>query len=259
MTEYYFLSSLLPDLQIGVPPDIDSEELKALIDINLSKEDKEKIHQFRIYYDLLNLRSLWKNEKFSYRGNYNHESLEDLLLHHEGFPSFVFDYLDKNEKIEDRIHNFTALIARYFKESIQNSEGFLKKYLTMERDFRIILTALRTKKLQRNLLQEFQYEDPHDSLVSQIIAQKDSSHLELPEEYEELQEIFEENWEDPLKLHHEFNDYKLQKIDEISTMDFFSVDRVLAYLAKLTIIEQDLELDKEEGKNKVDMILKEAR
>lgn len=259
MDQYYFLSSLLPDLQLGVPPDIDSEKLKELFDINLSLEDKRKVQQFRTYYDILNLRSLWKKENFSYRGNYNQSNMEDLLLHHEGFPSFVFNYLDQYDKIEDRLKNFTSLVANYFNDSLNNSNGFLKKYLLFERDLRIILTGLRAKKLKRELLQELQYEDPHDTLVAQLIAQKDSPDYEPPEEYQELKEIFEETWNEPLKLHHALNDYRLKKIDEISTVDLFSIDRILAYLAKLTIVEQDLELDKDEGKNKVDKILKEAR
>lgn len=258
MTNYYFAASILPDIQLGVPAEIDFHGLDVLIRANLTAEDSKKVAALRLFYDIQNIRSFWRDEPLSYRGNYDHNELDEALLTRSGLPDYIFDFMDRYESKKDRLYNFAWLLSAYFAEEIPKADGFLKGYLQFERDLRLVLIGLRAKALGRDILQELQFEDPDDDLVAQLIAQKDSPDYEPPERFSEVKSLFEENYEHPLDFYQILAEYRFQKVDEILGIDFFSVDRILAYMAKLIIVEKWLELDKKKGMEIVDTILKEV-
>ena len=55
MTNYYYLATLLPEIQIGMPVDLDSSEMKTLIRENVTKEDIRKIQTALRYFDIQNI------------------------------------------------------------------------------------------------------------------------------------------------------------------------------------------------------------
>lgn len=258
-TNYYFLASILPPLQIGQPPEISDLELQNLTQVNVThRSDWEKVWGFRLYYDIQNIRSLWREEPLNIHGNYDENELEEQLLVKSGFPGYVFDYLEAHETDGDRLRHFSFLLSSYFNEEIAKSSGFLKKYYSFERDLRLVLLGLRAKRLGWNLMNELQYEDPHDDLVAQMIAQKDSPDYEPPEEYADIKALFAEHAHDPLQLYQLIGEFRFQKINELLAIDLFSIDRIIAYIAQLIIVEKWVELDKKKGMEIVDTIVKEA-
>ncbi len=257
-TNYYFLGSLLPDLQIGIPPEIDFNELTFLFSTNLEKSDFEKVRVIRRYYDIQNIRSFWRKEPLSYRGNHDSVALEDALLTQSALPGYVFEFMQKYDSTKDRLHHFAFLLASYFKTEIEHADGFLFDYLTFQRELRLVLTALRSKKLGRDIMVELQYEDIDDELVRQIIAQRDAKDYDPPEHFSELKPLFDEHSEQPLELHKALVEFQFQKVDELLGIDFFTINRILAYMVKLIFVEKWLELDKKKGMQLVDTIVKDA-
>jgi hypothetical protein len=257
-TNYYFLASYLPELQIGIPPDISFLALDEVLKTHLTKEDYRMTIVMRRYYDILNIRSFWKGEEIDPRGFYNAVDLEESLVTRTGFPEYVFTFMDKYEQAESRLAHFPELVTAYFREEISAAEGFLKQYLEFERGLRLALTGFRAKKLGRDVVKELQYEDPNDEVVAQILAQKDSKTYEPPSRYEDLKAIFEEHYDHPLELHQAICEYQFRKIEEMYEIDLFSIGRILTYLAQLIIVEKWLELDKKKGLEVIDTIVKEA-
>ncbi len=244
---YYFLSSAIPDLQVGYPPDITFNEFQNLLKVNLTAEDYVMAEAMRRFYDIQNIRSFWKEEELDHRGNFNEKEIEEALITRTGFPEYVYDFLDRFESEEDRLNHFPWVVAAYFSEELKKAKGFLFKYLTFEREWRLVLIGFRAKKLDRDLAVELQYEDPDDDVVAQILAQKDARSYEPPSRYEELKGLFEEHDDEPLDLYQALCEYRFQKLENFYQIDFFSVDRILAYLAQLVIVEKWMELDKQKG------------
>lgn len=258
MTNYYFFASALPPLQIGIPPELNFREFDVMARTDLKSHDMRQLWVLRLYYDILNIRSFWRKEPLSYRGNYDEKELEDALVTREGLPSYVYDFMDLHEEVKDRLHNFSAILVAYFATELPQSEGFLHRYLSFERSMRLVLTALRTKKLERNVINELQYEDPDDDLVAQILAQKDSSSYEPPEEFADLKVIFEEHCEAPLELQKALDEYRFSRVEQLVGVDLFSFDRILGYAAQLIIVEKEFELNKEKGMEVVESIIKDV-
>lgn len=256
MTQYYFLATALPELTMDEPPDISFYELENFLKLNLSAEDLEKTKIIRRYYDIENIRSFWRgDEALDHFGNLNALELEEALDNRVNLPQYLFDFMDKYENNESRLKNFSELFHTYFAYESERSSGFLKKYLAFERDWRLILVAFRAKSLKRDVEFELQTENPEDAIIAQILANKDADVYEPPANYRELGPIFHANEQDSLTLYKALTEYRIAKIDEFIGFDFFSIGRILGYLAKFIIIEKWMALDRKKGTSIVNQFL----
>lgn len=258
MSKYYYFGAALPDISMEYPPDISLEDFKILSEENLSDRDEKGFATYRRIYDIENLLAYWKKEPLDPRGNYDLNELEDAIVTREGFPGYIYDYLDEYDSTEDLIVHYSELTASYFSHELERNKGFLAALLLFEREWRLVFAGFRAKEQGRDLAKELQYEDPDDDLVAQILAQKDAKHYEPPERYGDLKELFEEHKGSPLELHKALCEYRFQKIEEMIGLDVYSIDRLLGYLVQLSIVEKWQELDKKKGMALVDTIVKES-
>lgn len=259
MPHYYFVGARLPSLSLEAPPDINFSTLNTLLKDNLSQRDYDKTKVMRLFYDILNLRALWAEEELDPRGELNGLELEEALINNVGLPDYVFDFLARHHTLEDRLHHFPYLVAKFFKAAEQEQDPFLREYFKFERELRLVMTGFRAKKLGRDLSVELQYEDPEEDLIAQLLAQKDAKVFEPPDKYAELKVLFDQYGDDPLKLQKALDEYRFNYIDQLVDMsDAFSIERILAYMAQLIIIEKWFELDKKKGMEIVDLIVKES-
>lgn len=246
--KYYFLVSSLPPLVLGQVPSISYEEVRASLLMNLNSEDLEKVTLFQTFTDLRNIRALWLGQPLDARGNFGEKDLEEALLVRDPLPEFVGDFLDRYENPEDRLRYFASLYASLYAESQEKLKGFLQMYFKFEREVRLCLTALRAKEAGRDLLHEFQFEDPADPMVAFFLAQREAGDVQLPQEYEELKTAFLENSSDPKALYREILKFRLEGIEEMEYDRPFSIDQVLGYLARLMIVEDWAKLDENRGR-----------
>lgn len=247
MGNYFFLAPSLPPLLLRDRPDLSFEELKVRLAVNLDKSDLELARTLMRFTDICNIRNLFMEEPIDSRGTMSEKELDEALLVRAGLPDYVFEFLDQFEKTQDRIRQFSALLARFFQEEIPRLKGFLKKYFTFEREWRLVLVGIRAKQLGRDLARELQFEDFADPFVAQILAQKDADRYEPPVEYSELSELIVATYPDAWEQHKAFAEYRFKKVEEMAEDSLFSVDVILAYMARLMIIEQYNELDEEKG------------
>ena len=248
MRNYYFVVPSLPPLSLSERPELSFEELMTRLSVNLSKQDLEKTKVLRRFVDIYNIRALLMEEPIDPRGNLSEKELDEALLVHAGLPEYVFDFLDQFEKVPDKIRNFSGLLARYFNEEIPLQKEFLSKYLTFERECRLVLVALRAKQLGRDIVKELQFEDPTDPLVAHILAQRDSERYDPPAEYQDLKELIASCSGDPWMENRAFAEYRFKKIQEMAEGKPFTIDQILSYMAQLMIIENIIELDAEKGR-----------
>ena len=247
MRKYFFVVPSLPPLNLRERPDLTFDDLMLRLEVSLSKSDLEKVKVLRRFIDILNIRALLMEEPIDTRGNLTEKELDEALLVRALLPDYVFDFLGQFEKVTDKIRNFGGLLARFFNAEIPKQKGFLRTYLTFEREWRLVMTALRAKLLGRDIARELQFDDPTDPFVAPILAQRDVSAYEPPPEYVELKEILASCAGDPMQEHRAFDAYRFKKIDEMSEVKSFEIDQVLSYVAQLIIVESYFELDAEKG------------
>lgn len=259
MANYYFLGTLLPDLRIGEPPELGFIELDRLMKENLSTADYEKSKTLRTIYDIANLRAYWKGEPFDPTGNFTETEIEEGLLNRTTLPPYVFQYIDKYPTNEERLQHYPELLSSFYRHAIKSSSGLFRYFLILEKEIRLILVAFRAKKLGRDIYKELQYEDPNEDIVAQILAQKDSPTYEPPEKYEELKVLFNQYYDDPIELQKALIDYRFTKITEELNIELFSIDRILAYMIEVIMVERWMRMDKQKGLEIVDSMMKEPQ
>lgn len=257
--EYYFLASLLPQLEIGHLPALGFQEFKQFLAINLLPKDMKKVQQFLRLLDIENFRSIWASEPLDWRGNLKKEQLQQALEEFcwpdgEEFPDYLRDFLEKNSTSEERLAKFSLLMSRFLEEEGERATGFLADYFLFEREWRLVMVGFRAKSLGKNVEAELLYEDPTDPMIAQIIAQKDAKTYEPPFEYKELKPLFEAFAHSPLELHKALCEYRFDQFQELFGQEIFSLDRLLGYMAQLQLVEKWLELDVQKGIEIIDRI-----
>lgn len=248
MSNYYYLAASLPPLEFPSVPDISFESLKESLRLNLSEKDLKKVEALRLFVDISNIRPLLLEEEIDPRGNLSEKELDEAVLVRDFLPDYVFEFLDKYDTLPDKLRHFSELLSHFFAAQLQEQTGFLKEYLIFEREWRLVVLALRAKTVRRDVIRELQFEDFNDPIVSQIIAQKDSDQYEPPAEYKDLKEKFIACGPDPWQQNKMLSEYRFNKIEEMLEKGQFSMDAILAYLAQLMIVEYWNELDEERGK-----------
>ncbi|MBS0620775.1 MAG: DUF2764 family protein [Verrucomicrobia bacterium] len=245
---YYFVAISLPPLALRERVSFSFRELVARLEINLSKEDLEKTRVLRRFVDLGNIRALFLEEPIDPHGNLSEKELDEALLVHNILPAYVFEFLDQFEKVSDKVKHFSGLFARFFQEETVKQKGFLQSYLQFEREWRLVLLAMRAKQLGRDVARELQFEDLTDPFVAQILAQKDAPQYDPPSEYVDLKELVASCSRDPWLESKAFAEYRFRKVGEMAEGDLFSIDHILSYMAQLMLLEQLEALDPEKGK-----------
>ena len=254
MRNYYYLTSALPQIEVGVPPELSLHELWHLLNENLNEHDREQVKCVRRYWDVQNLRLMWEKEELDPVGFYSEAGLEEALLTEE-LPDYICDFDAQYTEVEEKLSHFPQLVTRFFTAEIERLTGFLKDYLSFEREWRLVMLGFRAKKTGKTLAHELRYEDPGDDIVAQLMAQKDAKSFEPPDGYEDLKPLFENRQDSPLALHRALSDYRFQRIADLHEGEIFSFKRVLGYLVQLIIVEKWQELDKQKGQTIVDEIL----
>ncbi len=248
MGNYYYLANSLPPIEFPYRPEVSFVTLQDSLILNLSKEDQGKVRVLRLFVDLCNIRPLLQEEEIDPRGNLKEKELEEAILSETVFPEYVFDFLRKYESLADKLKAFPFLLAQFFQEEIPKQDCFLRTFFEFEREWRLVVLALRAKQLRRDFLKELQFEDVHDPFVMQILAQKDSETYDPPIEYQEIRDLLHSCGPDPWQQNKSLCSYRFYKIQEMVSDRQFSIEWILAYLAELMILEYWNELDEAKGR-----------
>ena len=259
MKYYYFVGVSLPALDFSKKPDIKFNDFDKLLQENLSASDYQKTTMVRLFFDIINLRSLWVGEKINPYGRFSAADLEEILITNKGLPDYIFDFLAKYHRLEDRLENFPYLLALFFQKSQAVQDPFLHSYFRFERELRLVMTLLRAKKLKFNVFDQLKYEDFNDEFVDSLNIKPSGTSFDIPIAYKEVVDIFTENADEPLNLQREIDLYRFNQIDSLIDMaDEFSIHRILAYMVQLIIVEKWFELDKTQGLKLVESIAQQG-
>ena len=231
------------DASLKTEPECSFAQIKDDFHMNLSPQDLRSVHALLEPIDLYNMKALWLGKPLDERGSILGKDLEEALLVRESVPEYVSEYFDSYETDEERLRCFPALVSSMYS---QKREGFLGEFFAFKREVACILSALRAKKLGKDLVQVFQFEDPTDPFIAQILAQKDGPEYVPPVEYEDLKTLFVENDQEPEKLADALSKYQFEWLEEAESRDHFTLDRILAYAAKLMLVEDTLPLSEKE-------------
>jgi hypothetical protein len=250
MSRYYFLICSLPQLTWGEKTDFTFLELYRYIEWNLTEADLKKVEKLRLYFDIRNMISFWEHRSIDIRGNLNEKLLEEALLTNTFFPSYVSEFFRKFTDRNDQKKNSVYLYENYF-DSLQKETGFLSWYGNFEKKIRLTLTHLRAERLRKDIANELEFANKEDWDVRAILSSSQRDPSITFREYNDIKNIYKKFELEPLKLYQEIAQYRFNKIQEVEFLYNFTIDRVLAYLVRLSLIYDFMELDEKKAQTKL--------
>ena len=260
---YHYLVAGLQDITLDIHKlTQDQLALKDELRTELHPKDYALVEKLFLPYDnenLLNL--LLKNDKgFNEKGNYSRERLEENIKEPVDLPEymmrFIAAYKNKDPFYPDMSPE-NELTTMFYDEVIPDEKNeFLRDWLQFELNVNNILVALNARK----------YKVPYENQIigtgetAEAVRKSHARDFGLGNEIDYMEELTAiSRKEDVKEREMAIDDLKWKYLDEAIFFHYFTIERILAFLIKLGMIERWLSIDKDHSNELFKKLLQELQ
>ncbi|HZK07349.1 MAG TPA: DUF2764 family protein [Bacteroidales bacterium] len=256
---YYYEVAGLPDLFL--------DENRAKVSVEAFKEEFRKtlhpddyalIEVLFLKYDNQNLLSLLlKNDKpWQEMANYSRDLLEEEIRESDDrIPNYMRDFITqfKNDERDNNEMPWEAVLDKHFYDHLLSlNNDFLRKYYSFLLDFTNVTTAMALREHEMPLSNQL----IGDNVVTQSIQRSSARDFGLMQDFAETEKILAAWQSDTITEREKNLDLlKWQWIDEHTFFEYFTIERLLAFMLQLSIAERWMRLDPETGRSMFDQLL----
>ncbi len=266
---YYYLFAGLPDL---VPEEkklsFSSADFRDMMEEELNTKDFALLQQFYLPFDHENLLNLFFKEgkEWDNRGNFSQEEMEPLVdrklaqtAEMSQFPPYLAEFvfaMHGDETFDTRVKAARFLSAEYYAHLDASENKFVRQLGKYLRDTANVITALNGRKYDINYEKALIGNDD----VTDALKKSRTRDFGLKSEVEHIEDILQifeiENLKDrEMKL----DIHKWNFVEESTFFNYFTVEKVLAFLQKLFIAERWIHLDPEKGREMFEKLFNELK
>ena len=269
MSKYYYLVAGLPELTLD-----DSKlsytvaDFKTEIYPGLSAADQKLIDLFYLKFDNANVLKLLndKDAVIDPRGNYTAEELvEAIAVIKEGgevdaksLPSylsvFIANYFNTSSPQEILPEN--ELAARYYAYAMECGNRFVASWFEFNLNINNILVAFMARKYKWDITHNV----VGDTEICEALRTSGARDFGLAGEvdcFDQLQKINEIT--ELVEREKRIDSLRWNWMEEAIFFDYFTIERIFAFLLKLEMIERWIALDKEKGNQLFRSIIEELK
>ena len=160
-----------------------------------------------------------------------------------------------------RIMDGTPLDKAFFEQADRSSSRLTRLYSKLERQIRNMMVSSAAQRLfapekAEELIARYSIDiqsDPYGDYYEPTDTEANLSHSDV----QALAAIFTDD--NIVSKEKRLDDFKWEKINEFTTLDFFDIDCILAFLAKGHMVDRWLRLDAEKGKHLFRKLVGEVR
>lgn len=260
---YYYIIAGLPDLtldqgklQFGTP------ELREELKEGLSERDWALFQHLLLVYDNINLLGVMQKaekEEAIEEGVFLWDTLALAMEQPELLRPYMTKFI-KSQQSETPLHpNLTPeneLTTFYYEEMLALKHNFLRQWFTFELNLKNALLVTIAKN----------NEIPYDNQIilankaATKIARSNARDLGLTSEWPWIEKLLQiTEMTDLLARERALDLMRWDFLDEYNTFEYFSLEVLLAYYIKLSIIERWLKLDKATGEEMFRQLLGELQ
>lgn len=266
---YYVVSSLVEHSLESSPKGFDAAALRDEIAGQVDAKGREYIKLLYTFYDIENLISRY-NGKTTYNplGNLSPDELEDaekgsLAATGDGdtlpwFLQSVVDAYRDGTEADDGIDIAKSyeknLWEAYYAECEKSDCRFIREYMRFDRTLRNISAAFVARRTGLPIAPYLVGSDEITNALSHSSASDFGLRGEITYVESVISLLEEENI---LEKEQEFDEIRWKEIEEITVFDYFTIDKLLAYLAKANIIQRWVSLNREVGQKMLERMLGE--
>jgi len=254
---YYCLVAGLPDI---IPDDkklhYSSVELRKYLKNELHPSDFELVKLFYLPWDNNNLLELLfsKDAEWDERGNYTKDFFEPFTdkkqlesLNFSLLPDYISDFIKSYHNSEEKISKSEAikeLTRGWYDLMLSSGNDFVTKVTNYKIQMGNIMLALNGRK------HDIPYEDSiiGDDELARALKRSRARDFGITDENIDIENIIQMfEIENILDREMQFDNHFWKFLDENTFFNYFSIEKILAFLLKLFITERWFVLDKEKG------------
>lgn len=256
--EYHCLVAGLPDMvfddQKGI---LKLAEFKKMLEEELHPDDYLLVELIFLPYDNRNLLSFLKlkKQKVDELGNYHVDRYEDLILYNftYGFNEkpireYLITFLKAFREGSPLFENISwenQLISLYYDSVLTCKNDFLRDWFEFDLNIKNVLTAITCRKMKYNPETEI----IGDNLISRQLKNNTSKDFGLQADFPLIENILQISSESNLlERERKLDLLRWDYLDEHTFFHYFTIEKILSYLIKLTILHRWMKLNPEMGK-----------
>lgn len=266
---YYCLVAGLPDIVLDDRKmAMSSVELRDYLQENLHHKDFDMVKLFYLPWDHQNLvQILFHNSpKWDERGNYAREDLEILadrkqldFVEPGKYPPYFITFLENffDDDLETtETPAIKQLTEEWYKMLDTHRNRFVRDIASYYRMKNNIMLALNSRKYELAYENALIGDDEMTAALKKSRA-RDFGLTGDVEYIENLIQIFE--IDNILEREQKIDNHLWSYLDEITVFDYFTAEKILAFVLKYFIVERWFVLDREQGQQRFSRLLKELQ
>ncbi|NDV66851.1 DUF2764 family protein [Bacteroides sp. 224] len=259
MSNYYYLIASLPELNLEDNKlSYTVADFKEELYSHLSGKDKKLINLFYLKFDNENVLKLLRNKEaeIDTKGNYSLDTLLEYMhtikeggkVSSKDFPAylskFIADYYNSVSMEDESILLEDTLAALYYKYGVDCKNTFISSWFEFNLTLNNIFVALTARKYKIDASQSI----IGDTEVTEALRTSGARDFGLTGEVEYFEQLVKINEIDELlERERKIDTLKWNWVEDAIFFNYFSIERLFAFLLKIEMIERWLSLDRERG------------
>ena len=254
---YYYLIAGLPELSLDDSKlGITVREFRELYYPDLSDDDRALLDLIYLNYDNANLLALLKDKEAAIveGGLYTSEELLGIIeaaraeeTPDRQYPRYMYDFvaqMESEESAAEGIFPEDRLAQLYYAYAMSQGNAFVERWFAFNLDLNNFLTAITARRYDLDVKPLI----VGDNEVAKALRTSNSRDFGLTgvmDGFEEVMRISE--IENLVERERKLDVLKWEWMEENSFFDYFTVEKLFAFLVKIQIIERWISLDAEAG------------
>lgn len=256
---YYYLIAGLPELSLDDNKlNLTVREFRELYYPELTDDDRALLDLVYLSYDNANLLSLVndKDAALGEEGLYTREELLEIIeaarmeeALDKKYPRYMYDFVvqtedEEKEKVAEGIFAEDRLAQLYYAYAMRQGNEFVAQWFQFNLNLNNFLTAITARRYKLDVKSLI----VGDNEVAKALRTSNSRDFGLTgvmDSFEDIMRISEIN--NLVERERKLDVFKWEWMEEASFFDYFSVEKLFAFLIKVQIIERWMTLDAEAG------------
>ena len=256
MSKYYALVAGLPELSLDLAKvPVAMVELKEMLEVSVSRKDMKLLRLFFLKYDNENLLAFLQNPEATLNplGTFTVQELESISQQDHFYltgvdvPPYFFPFVEKYKNTHefDQVTAQDLLTSMYYDYAIQQSNAFIRDFFEFTLNVKNIVIGYQCRKF------DFDAEKAvvGDNKVANAVKNSKSKDFGLTGDIDNLDTILQIAEEQNILVREQKLDALLWNyLDDHTVFEYFSIEKVFAYLIRIDILERWESMRKQNGK-----------
>ena len=257
MSKYYYVVAGLPE------PTLEDSKLsytvadfKTEIYPGISSSDQKLIDLLYLKFDNANVLKLLEDKEaaIDLRGNFSAEELIEYIgvikeggeVHPKDFPSYISAFISDyfNTPAESAVLHEDHLAALYYEYAMKCGNKFIASWFEFNLTINNILVAFTARKYKWDVAQNI----VGDTEVCEALRTSGARDFGLSGEVDCLEQLVKiSEITELVEREKKLDSLRWDWIEEATFFNYFTIERIFAFLLQLEMIERWISLDKEKG------------